>query len=151
MLAAHSTIHMAGPPHAAVVIQCPTLERLKVDIGVTLDEWNIFKRRWDVVVSGSGLDPDASSSQHFQYSGYELGDSQLKTDPSIVSKPIRCHGRHEVASRHRSSHRCAASRARSHAARAWRVVPSIRSSIARQSRYMSLHHHVYLPPRSGLH
>ena len=38
-------------------------------------------------MSGSGLDPDASSSQLFQCAGDELGDSLLKTDPSIVSKP----------------------------------------------------------------
>ena len=54
---------------------------------VALEEWDIFKRRWDVFVSGSGLDPDASSSQLFQCAGDELGDSLLKTDPSIVSKP----------------------------------------------------------------
>ena len=58
-----------------------------MNIGVTLEEWNIFKHRWDVFVSGSGLDPDASSSQLFQCAGDELGDSLLKTDPSIVSKP----------------------------------------------------------------
>ena len=57
LLAAHSTIHMAGPPRAAVVIKGPKLDRPKVNIGVTLEEWNIFKRRWDVFVSGSGLDP----------------------------------------------------------------------------------------------
>ena len=87
LLAAHSTIHMAGPLHAAAVIKGPKLDRPKVNIGVTLEECNIFKRRWDVFVSGSGLDPDASSSQLFQCSGDELGDSLLKTDPSIVSKP----------------------------------------------------------------
>ena len=53
LLAAHSTIHMTGSPYAAVVIQGPKLERSKVNIGVTLEEWNIFKRRWDVFVSGS--------------------------------------------------------------------------------------------------
>ncbi len=62
LLAAHSTIHMAGPPRAAVVIKGPKLDRPKVNIGVTLEEWNIFKRRWDVFVSGSGLDHDALSS-----------------------------------------------------------------------------------------
>ena len=116
LLAAHSTIHMAGPPRAAVVMKGPKLDRPKVNIGVTLEEWNIFKRRWDVFVSGSGLDPDASSSQLFQCAGDELGDSLLKTDPSIVN--CRCHGGHEIASCHRSSHRCDASRACSHAARA---------------------------------
>ena len=88
MLAAHSTIHMAATrSRRAVVIQGPKLERPKVDIGMTLEEWNIFKRRWDVFVSGSGLDPDASSSQLFQCACDELGDILLKTDPSIVSKP----------------------------------------------------------------
>ena len=48
-------------------------------------------------MSGSGLDPDASSSQ---LSGDELGDNLLKTDPSISEHAyFRCHGRHEVASR----------------------------------------------------
>ena len=87
LLAAHSTIHMAGPPRAAVVIKGPKLDRPKVNIGVTLEDWSIFKRRWDVFASGSGLDPDASSSQLFQCAGDELGDSLLKTDPSIVSTP----------------------------------------------------------------
>ncbi len=45
LLAANSTIHMAGPPRAAVVIKSPKLDLLKVNIGVTLEEWNIFKRR----------------------------------------------------------------------------------------------------------
>ena len=85
LLAAHSTIQMAGPPRAAVVIQGPKLKRPKVNIGVTLEEWNIFKLRWDVFVSGCGLDPDASSLQLFQCAGDELGDSLLKTDPSIVA------------------------------------------------------------------
>ena len=57
MLAAHATIHMAGPPCAAVVINGPELDRPKENIGMLLEEWNIFKRRWDVFVSGSGLDP----------------------------------------------------------------------------------------------
>ena len=87
LLAANSTIHMAGPPRAAVVIKGPKLDRPKVNIGVTLEEWNIFTRRRDVFVSGSGLDPDASASQLFQCAGDELGDSLLKTDPSVVSKP----------------------------------------------------------------
>ena len=53
-------------------------------IGVTLEQWNIFKRRVRVRIR---FRPDASSSQRFQCAGDELGDSLLKTDPSIVSKP----------------------------------------------------------------
>ena len=77
---------MAGPLRQAVVIKGPKLDRPKVNIGVTLEEWNIFKRRWDVFVSGSGLDPDDPSSQLLQCAGDELGDSLFKTDSSIVNK-----------------------------------------------------------------
>ena len=79
--------NVAGAPRAAVVIKGPKCDPPKVNIGVTLEEGNIFKCRWDVFVSGSGLDPDASSSQLFQCADDELGDSLLKTDTSIVSKP----------------------------------------------------------------
>ena len=60
------------------------------------------QRRWDVFASGPGLALDASSSKLFH------GEQAY----------FRCHGRHAVASRHRSSHRCDASRAHSSAARA---------------------------------
>ena len=38
-------------------------------------------------VDGSGFDPAASSSQLFQCASEELGNSLLKADPSITSKP----------------------------------------------------------------
>ena len=58
-----------------------------MDVGINQEEWNIFTRRWDAFVAGTGLDPDSCSSQLFQCAGETLGNSLLKTDPAIVTKP----------------------------------------------------------------
>ena len=92
LLTAHSPVHMYGPNQAAAAAPTthnrgPKMERPKVDIGVTQEEWNIFTRRWDAFVTGSGLNPDASSSQLFQCAGDALGDGLLKMDPTIIAKP----------------------------------------------------------------
>ena len=63
------------------------MERPKVDIGISQEEWNVFERRWDAFVLGSGLDPLSSSTQLFQCAGVALGDSLLKSDPTSVAKP----------------------------------------------------------------
>ena len=81
-LTAHTPQHTAKPPATG-----PKLDRPRIDTGITPEEWNIFKLRWDVFVNGSGFDPAASSSQLFQCASEELGNSLLKADPSITSKP----------------------------------------------------------------
>ena len=89
LLAAHTPLHMNAPLRATADISAtrgPKLDRPKVDVGVTQEEWNIFTRRWDIFVVGSGLDPEASSSQLFQCAGETLGNSMLKTDPTITLK-----------------------------------------------------------------
>ena len=82
LLTAHTPQHTAKPPATG-----PKLDRPRIDTGITPEEWNIFKLRWDVFVNGSGFDPTASSSQLFQCASEELGNSLLKADPSITSKP----------------------------------------------------------------
>ena len=50
--------------------------------------------------------PDALSSPLFQCAGDELGDSILKNGPIHSEQTyVRCHGRHKVANRRRSSYR----------------------------------------------
>ena len=66
-----------GVPH-----QCAAVFSLGLLKSSNVDGMTVF-----VSGSGSGLDPDASTSQLFQCAGDELGDSLLKTDPSIVRKP----------------------------------------------------------------
>ena len=84
LLAAHSTIHMRS---TTSTLRVPKLERPKVDAGLSQEEWDIFKHRWDAFVQRSALDPVSCSTQLFQCAGEILGDSLLKSDPTIVSKP----------------------------------------------------------------
>ena len=89
LLAAHSTIHMAGPPRDMHNRNAngPKYDRPKVDIGITLEEWNMFTRRWEIFAAGSQIDATHLSFQLFQCAGVTLGDRLLKSDPSIVTKP----------------------------------------------------------------
>jgi len=66
----------------------PKLERPKIDIGVSIEEWNIFVRRWEVFKCGSQIDDTAAPSQLFQCANNDLGDSLLKSDPAATSKPL---------------------------------------------------------------
>lgn len=88
LLTAHTPVHTSV---SAMVTSRryhgPKLDRPKVDVGIYQEEWTIFIHRWDAFVIGSGLDPDASSSQLFQYAGEDLGNSLLKSDPDIISRP----------------------------------------------------------------
>ena len=64
------------------------LERPQIDIGVSLEQWNIFTRRWRVFKAGSGITDASASSQLFQCASRELGDSLLKSDVEICTKPL---------------------------------------------------------------
>ena len=86
LLAAHSPVHTTLA-QSGNLSRGPKLNRPTVDVGISQEQWNIFVRRWDAFTSGSGLDPSACSAQLFQCAGQSLGDSLLKADPSIVSKP----------------------------------------------------------------
>ena len=68
-------------------VRGPKLERPKVDLGVSKEEWNMFTRRWDTFVTGCGLDATNCTAQLFQCSSEALGDSLLKSNHRIISKP----------------------------------------------------------------
>ena len=88
LLTAHTPIHTSASVATMVARNHgPKLDRPKVNVGINQEEWNIFIRRWDAFVIGSGLDADVCSSQLFQCAGQELGNSLLKSDPGIISRP----------------------------------------------------------------
>ena len=85
---AHQTPSPAPATNPAPVPLGPKLERPKVDVGITDEQWNIFLRRWEVFRTGSGIDDESAPSQLFQCAGADLGDSLLKTNPNIVTKTL---------------------------------------------------------------
>ena len=66
----------------------PKLERPKVNVGVSTEEWNVFTCRWEVFRTGSGIDDASAPSQLFQCAGTKLGDSLLKANPHAASDTL---------------------------------------------------------------
>ena len=66
----------------------PKLERPRIDVGVTTEEWNVFVRRWTVFRKGSGLDDASAPAQLFQCASAELGDSLLKANAHAVDDSV---------------------------------------------------------------
>ena len=69
-------------------VSAPRLIRPQVDAGISLEEWNIFVRRWNVFKQGSGIDDSAAPSQLFHCASQALGDLLLKSDADIMSKSL---------------------------------------------------------------
>ena len=53
-----------------------------------IEEWNVFRRRWEVFKSGSGINDASAPSQFFQCAGPELGDSLLKANANAASENL---------------------------------------------------------------
>ena len=94
LLSNHNLAHCNLVPTIADAAPAPTaprgpkLEWPKVDVGVTIEEWNVFTRRWEVFKSGSGIDDASVPSHLFQCAGTELGDSLLKANPNAASETL---------------------------------------------------------------
>ena len=85
----HALSH-ANPTPTAVNARSvgPKLERLKVSMGIALEQWNMFQRRWQVFATGSGISDAIAKHQLFQCTDEILGDAILKVDPGITNKPV---------------------------------------------------------------
>ena len=66
----------------------PSLDRPKIDAGVTIEQWNMFTRKWELYRTGSSIDEASAPAQLFQCAGEHLGDSLLKSDSTITTKPL---------------------------------------------------------------
>ena len=54
----------------------------------SMEEWNLFTRRWTIFKEGSHIDNEDASRHLFQFADGPLGDALLKMDPDIVNKSI---------------------------------------------------------------
>ena len=82
----HTMSSQTAPPPASS--RGPKLTRPTIDIGVSIEEWNVFLRRWQVFQAGSGIGEASAPSQLFQCAGADLGDCILKTNPTITSESL---------------------------------------------------------------
>ena len=84
LLNTHALSHSRAVPHQSTQSSAPRLDRPKVNAGISLEDWNVFQRRWNVFKTGSGN----ISAEFFQCASEDLGDSLLKVDSAITNKPI---------------------------------------------------------------
>ena len=98
VLQTHAFSHAAAPifsqnanpaPDQAAQVRGPKLESPQVDVGVSLEQWNVFLRRWEVFKQGSGIDEASAPSQLFQCASQTLGDNLLKSNAKIVAEPLQ--------------------------------------------------------------
>ena len=76
--AAASIVHRGGPK----------LDRPTIETGVSMEEWIMFTRRWDIFKEGSQIADNNASHHLFQCADGALGDALLKTDPTIIHKNV---------------------------------------------------------------
>ena len=55
-----SAVHQRDEPTQARKCPWPELERPLIDIGVSIEDWNVFLRRWCVFKEGSGISDTAA-------------------------------------------------------------------------------------------
>ena len=80
----HTSHTVANPARS----RGPKLERPKVDIGVSMEQWNMFERRWNVFCFGSGIASHSAAPQLFQCAEQSLGDALQKVDPKIAKSSV---------------------------------------------------------------
>ena len=92
LLVIHAVTHQAAataaPVTAAPVKPGPKYERPKVDMGIELETWNGFVRRWETFRLGSGISDLDAPRQIFQCASESLGDVILKADPLIATRSL---------------------------------------------------------------
>ena len=92
-LNAHMYAHQSQPAQqqaAASVVHRggPKLDRPTIETGVSMEDWIMFTRRWNIFREGSQI-PNNNASHHlFQCADGALGDALLKTDPDIINKDV---------------------------------------------------------------
>ena len=86
LLSTHAISHKQS--NTANVPMGPKLDRPRVELGISMEKWNLFERKWNVFKSGSGIPDNLAAAQLFQCADEALGDSLLKIDPNIVDTTV---------------------------------------------------------------
>ena len=89
LLNTHAMVHSgSSASNATSRPSGPKLERPRVESGISLEEWNVFQRRWNVYKPGSGIDDIQAPTQLFQCGNNSLGDAMLKVDPDMTTRSL---------------------------------------------------------------
>jgi len=87
ILNAHALIHTtnAAQPRAAHVVRAPKLERPKLHLNATTEDWNAFTRRWETYRTGSQIPDVVASGQLLECTEEQLGNIVLRAKPNFTT------------------------------------------------------------------
>ena len=82
----HGSIHQNAPRGpVAPTVRAPKLERPKIKMNATSEEWNAFHRRWETYRTGSGITDDSAAAQLLECTTEELGNITLRAYPTFTT------------------------------------------------------------------
>lgn len=85
----HANVHTA--PSAAPAAhrhRSPKLERPKIGLHATTEDWNAFQRRWQIYRVGSDIDAAAASTQLLECAHDQLTNVILRADPDFTTRSL---------------------------------------------------------------
>ena len=88
LLNCHALSHQIAQQAPAAPSQGPKLERPKIKLNATCEEWNAFIRRWETFRTGSSINDNIASGQLLECTTEDLGNITLRAYPDFTSKPI---------------------------------------------------------------
>ena len=91
LIQVHGSTHTAPAPAGAAAALAtrpkgPKLERPSINMGVELETWNSFVRRWRAFKDGSGINDNGATYQLIHCADELLSDTILKADPGITER-----------------------------------------------------------------
>ena len=87
ILNVHSHVHASAVGSLASQ-RAPRLERPRLRLNITTEEWNAFMRHWETFRVGSGIRGAAASGQLLECADEQLGDIMLRADPTFTSRTL---------------------------------------------------------------
>ena len=89
LLSTHAIAHSQPRPTSSTNVHSgPKLDRPKVGLGLSMEQWNLFTRKWDLFKSGSNIPDHLAATHLFQCADEDLADSLLKSDSNISSQSL---------------------------------------------------------------
>ena len=85
ILNVHATIHVPTATPCVATPRASKLERPKLHLNSTIEDWNAFIRRWATYRTGSNILDDAASGQLLECTGEQLGNIVLRAVPDFTS------------------------------------------------------------------
>jgi len=89
ILNVHSHVHVVSTSApVAFTPRAPRLERPRLQLNATTEEWNAFIRRWDTYRVGSGITDNIAPGQLLECASEQLKNILLRADPAFTSRPL---------------------------------------------------------------